>query len=65
MNKKFNKFKLINVFLYLLWISIAIILINLPTIMGDKFSLELGRTFVFIYILSIFIVTYVVNRFIK
>lgn len=63
MNKK--KINKINVILDVLWILIAFILINLPNIMGSKFSINLGRIFVFIYILSIFIITYTINSFIK
>lgn len=62
MNKKINK---INVILDVLWILIAFVLINLPNIMGSKFSINLGRIFVFIYILGIFIITYTINSFIK
>lgn len=63
MNKK--KINKINVILDVLWILIAFVLINLPNIMGSKFSINLGRIFVFIYILSIFIITYTINSFIK
>ena len=62
MNKKINK---INVILDVLSILIAFVLINLPNIMGSKFSINLGRIFVFIYILGIFIITYTINSFIK
>ncbi|WWU66652.1 hypothetical protein QJR26_18080 (plasmid) [Clostridium baratii] len=65
MTRRINKVKLMKSFFYILWIIITIILINLPSILGDKFSLKLGRTILVIYIFSTIIIGYAVNDFLK
>ncbi len=48
MNKKINK---LNIVFYIVWIIVTLVLINLPNIMGDKFSLNKGKGLLCLYLI--------------
>lgn len=62
MNKKINK---LNIFFYIIWIILTLVLINLPNIMGDKFSFNKGKILIYVFLICSPIIYYLINNEIK
>ncbi len=59
MNKKISK---LNIIFYIVWIIVTLVLINLPNIMGDKFSLNKGKGLMCLFLICSPIIYYLINN---